>query len=340
LIVSHDRAFLDKIVTKIIEIDIVTKFSSIYEGNYSSYAEQREAKIDRQWKEYNDKVEKTEKFNTNIDQKSTWFLDIESVKKGKKRKEDYNNGKDVNYKNADGKAARRIKVMKNRLEKYKENSSDITKPKYDLPLQVVFENERGSTKVFDLKNLEKKMGKRKIGPINLHIQYGDRLHLVGKNGTGKTTLLKMLVGELKPDSGIIEKGENLKIGYISQERWLNRPNKKVIEEFLETTKISESNARRLLNRFRITTEDVKKHVSLISPGEYSRLIIAELVAIKPNCIILDEPSNHLDLEVIEELENGLKEYKGTLIVVSHDRYFVEKIKLNQIFDLDVNSTKL
>jgi ATPase subunit of ABC transporter with duplicated ATPase domains len=116
--------------------------------------------------------------------------------------------------------------------------------------------------------------------------------------------------------------------------------KKVIEEFLDTTKMVEGNARKILNRFRITTEDVKKHTSLLSPGEFSRLIIAELVAIKPNCIILDEPSNHLDLEVIEELEKGLQEYKGTLIVVSHDRYFVEKLKLNQIFDLDKNSEKI
>ena len=230
--------------------------------------------------------------------------------------------------------------MKNRLDKYREDSSDITKPKYDLPLQVYFDNEQGRDKIFEIKNNEKKIGKRKIGPINLSIQYGDRIHVIGKNGSGKTTLLKMLVQELKADSGIIEYGKNVSIGYISQERWLNRPNKKVIEEFLETTKITETNARKLLNRFRITTEDVKKHISLISPGEYSRLIIAELVAIQPNCIILDEPSNHLDLEVIHELENGLQDYKGTLIVVSHDRYFVEKLKLNKIFNLDINSIKI
>jgi ATPase subunit of ABC transporter with duplicated ATPase domains len=338
LIVSHDRAFLDKIVTKIIEIDPITKSSAIYDGNYSSYAEQREAKIDRQWKEYNDKVEKTEKFNTNIDQKSTWLLDVESSKKGKKRKED--DSVNVYWKGTDGKAAKRLKVMKNRLERYKENSSDIIKPKYNLPLKVIFDNEQGSIKVFDLKNVEKCIGKRKIGPINLRIQFGDRLHVVGKNGTGKTTLLKMLVGDLKADSGIIEKGENVKIGYISQERWLNRSNKKVIEEFLDVTRMIEGDARKILNRFKITTEDVKKHVSLLSPGEFSRLILAELVAIKPNCIILDEPSNHLDLEVIEELEKGLQEYKGTLIVVSHDRYFVERLKLNQIFDLNKNLGKI
>ena len=150
----------------------------------------------------------------------------------------------------------------------------------------------------------------------------------------------MVVGELKVDSGIVKRGENVVVGYIPQEKWLDRPNNKVISEFLDVTKISETNARKILNRFRITTEDVNKHISLISPGEYSRLIIAELIATNPNCVILDEPSNHLDLEVIEELENGLREYKGTLIVVSHDRYFVEKLKLNKVIDLDNNSKKI
>jgi len=336
LIVSHDRAFLDKIVTKIIEIDPITKSSSIFDGNYSAYMKERELKIERQWKEYNDKVEKTNKISENVELKSDWLKSIESMKKGKKAKED--DSKNPHWKNADGKAARRLKVAKNKLERFERDSEEIVKPKYNLPLKVIIDNEPGGVKVFDLKDVVKKIGKRKIGPINLNIKYGDRLHIVGKNGTGKTTLIKMLTGELNVDSGIIERGENLKIGYISQERWLNRSNKKVIDEFLEITKISETNARKLLNRFRITTEDVNKHISLISPGEYSRLVIAELVAMKPNCIILDEPSNHLDLEVSEELENGLEKYKGTIIVVSHDRYFVEKIKLNKIFDLDKNSS--
>ncbi|MFA6430324.1 MAG: ABC-F family ATP-binding cassette domain-containing protein [Candidatus Paceibacterota bacterium] len=338
LIVSHDRMFLDKIVTKIIEIDLKTKSSSIYDGNYSDYIKQREEKILLQWKEYKEKIEKTDKINGNIELKSDWLKNIESKKKGKKAKDD--DSINVHWKGADGKAARRLKVMKNKLERFEKDAEDIKKPMQGLPLKVSFDNEHGSIKVFDLKDIEKKIGKRKIGPINLRIQYGDKIHIIGKNGTGKTTLLKILVGELQTDSGIIEKGENIKVGYISQERWLTRPNKTVIEEFLETTKISETEARKILHRFRITTEDVNKHLSLISPGEYSRLIIAELLATKPNCIILDEPTNHLDLEVTEELENGLKDYKGTLIIVSHDRYFLEKQKINRVFDLNINSIRL
>jgi ATPase subunit of ABC transporter with duplicated ATPase domains len=342
LIVSHDRMFLDNIVTKIVEIDAKSKTSSIYEGNYSTYIAERSAKIERLWKEYADKTEKVEKMRASLDERVSWIKEIETTRLNNKNLPMHEKEKPVAavLRDKEGRAGRRAKVMKNRLEHYKEESKEVTKPHQGLPLKVVFDGDRGGVKVFDLKSVEKKIGKRRVGPIDLHISYGDRLHIVGKNGSGKTTLLKMLTGELTIDAGTLEKGENVTIGYISQERWFNRPDTKVIDEFLERTKIPETNAREILNRFRITTEDVKKHLSELSPGEYSRLLVAELVAIKPNCIILDEPSNHLDLEVLEELEKGLTEYKGTLIIVSHDRYFVEKVSLTTIFNVDECSKKV
>ena len=104
--------------------------------------------------------------------------------------------------------------------------TEIEKPKQEIPILMTFIHEHGGTKVFDLKSVQKKIGKRNIGPINLSVKYGDRLHIIGKNGTGKTTLLKILLGELKADKGILEKGENVKIGYISQERWFVRSEQK------------------------------------------------------------------------------------------------------------------
>lgn len=337
LIVSHDRAFLDNIVSKIVEVDPKTKSSAIYEGNYSKYIEDRRSGIERRWKEYNDKVEKVEKMSSSVVERLNWVKKIESERKGSKNLPIHEKEKPqaAILRDKEGRAARRAKVLKNRLEKFEENTEDIVKPHQGLPLTVAFEHERGGTKVFDLIDLCKKMSNKNIGPINLSIRYGDRLHIVGKNGSGKTTLLKMLLGELRPDSGTLEKGDNVKIGYISQERWHDQQKQKikVIDEFLAITQIEETVARELLNRFRITTEDVKKDISELSPGEYSRLLVAELVATRPNCIILDEPSNHLDLEVLEELESGLKDYAGTLIVVSHDRYFVGKLKLDKSYDL-------
>ncbi len=343
LIVSHDRTFLDKIVTKIIEIDSVTKDSSIYNGNYSNYIEERERKVENQWKIYNDKIEKTEKLKTDLKNKLSWIKEIEKIRhSNSKIPKDKRKDKPTNadLRDREGRAGRRSKVAKNRFERFLSDNEEIEKPKHFLPLEIYFDNEEGSTKVFSIKEIQKTIGKKIIGPIDFTINYGDRIHIIGKNGSGKTTLIKMIVGEIEYDSGLIEKGENVKIGYISQERWFNRTSKTVLEEFLEITKLDESNARRILNRFRITSEDIGKNISLISPGEYSRLVIAELLAIKPNCIILDEPSNHLDLEVMEELENALIDYKGTLIVVSHDRYFVNKIKLNKIFNIDLISNKI
>ena len=149
-----------------------------------------------------------------------------------------------------------------------------------------------------------------------------------------------MLGEILPDSGVCKSGANIRIGYVPQERWYSRGQKSVIDDFLSVADCTETDARKILNRFRITAEDVKKDLSELSPGEYSRLVIAELVSQKPDCIILDEPSNHLDLEVLEELENGLKEYKGTLIVVSHDRYFIENIKPKSFLDMNLFSKRL
>jgi len=336
LIVSHDRMFLDHLVSKVVEIDSKTKSSAIYDGNYSSYIEARAAKIERLWDEYGDKVEKVQKLTDSVKEKVSRVREIESVRFGNRHlpKNEKEKPQAAKLRDREAKAGRRARVMKDRLEKYLDQSSRVTKPHQGLPLKVIFEMERGGTKIFDLKGIEKTIGRRKIGPLDLQVSFGDRLHLTGKNGSGKTTLLKILLGEMKPDQGLLERGENVIIGYISQERWLNRSRSKVMDHFLEAAKIPETRARELLNRFRITTEDVKKDLSSLSPGEYSRLLVAELVALKPNAIILDEPSNHLDLEVLEELEKGLAKYAGTLIIVSHDRYFVGKIKLTNMFNLD------
>lgn len=335
LIVSHDRAFLDRTVDRIIEIDPVVKKLFIHDGNYSDYIKFREARIEREWKEFADKSEKLNKLGASVKQRLSWVKEIESERMGIRKLAMHEKEKPAAayLRDKEAKAGRRARIMKDRLEKFVEKTEDIVKPAHFLPLKITFDTEHGSTKVFFLKDVEKKMGKRIIGPVNLSIQYRDRLHIVGKNGTGKTTLIKILLGEIAADSGLVERGENVKIGYISQERWANKTDKTVIDEFVSRTETSQTNARKILNRFRITTEDVHKKVSSISPGEYSRFVIAELVALKPNCIILDEPSNHLDLEALEELENGLAKYKGTLIVVSHDRYFVDKLKLNKIFEI-------
>lgn len=335
LIVSHDRAFLDATVERIIEVDSATKTIVQYEGNYSAFAEARAARVERQWREYSDKQDKQKRLGASVEQRLDWMNKIVQKRMSTKKlpKNEKEKPQAAGLRDKEAAAGRRARQMQDKLERYTEESAVIVKPPHLLPLHIDFPHERGSTNVFAVDAVVKGFGEKQVGPITKHIQYGDRVHIVGANGSGKTTFLKMLLGELQPDSGTVERGENVVVGYVPQERWVASTHKTVIEEFLAITNLEESDARKILNRFRITTEDVQKDVSQISPGEYSRLVIAELVALKPNCIILDEPSNHLDLEVLEELERGLAEYSGTLIVVSHDRYFIEKLHLTGAIEL-------
>jgi ATPase subunit of ABC transporter with duplicated ATPase domains len=335
IIISHDRRFLDTTVTKVFDIDIETKSVMIYDGNYTSYAEQKRAFIERRWKEYSDKVGEIDRLNSSLNQRVSWIKEIEQKRMNIRFLPMHEKEKShaAYLRDKEAKAGRRARVMKDRLETYKQDSESVERPKELLPLKISFDSVRGSTKVFDLEHLEKDIGDKHIGPIDMHIQFGDRIHITGPNGAGKTTLIKILLGEITPTHGTVTKGESVHIGYIPQERWLSRGDTTVLQEFLARVTesgrdISQTDARKILNRFRITAEDVNKHLSQLSPGEYSRLIIAELVAQKPTCIILDEPTNHLDLEVIAELEKALLTYKGTLIIASHDRYFVEKIRLD------------
>ncbi len=331
IIVSHDRKLLDKSVQKIIEIEPVTKKMYVYEGNYSSYIIQKNNRIEREWNIYSDKSEQVKKLTVSAEERLSWMKEIEKKRKNIKNLPIHEKEKPeaAMLRDKEAKAGRRARLMKDRLERFKEDTKEIEKPKHLLPLHIKFENDRGSTNVFSAKDITKKFNKKTIGPITFEIHYRERVHIVGKNGSGKTTILKILTGEIVADSGTIKKGENVIIGYLSQDTW-KRSDINVRDHFLKTIDIEEGDARKILNRFRITAEDISKNIQTLSPGEYSRLIIAELIALKPNCIILDEPSNHLDLEALEELENGLKEYDGTLIVVSHDRYFTEKININKV----------
>ena len=143
----------------------------------------------------------------------------------------------------------------------------------------------------------------------------------------------MLMGQFAPDSGSIEKGTKLSIGYLAQEESFAKE-LSALEVLKQESGLDESTARKTLSRFRISEEDLDKPIAMLSSGERSRFLISLMMIKQPNCIILDEPSNHLDLEVLTELEKGLVDFSGTLIVVSHDRYFVEKLHFNKTYMLD------
>jgi ATPase subunit of ABC transporter with duplicated ATPase domains len=335
LIISHDREFLDQTVGKIAEISEHTHSLKVFDGNFTAYREQKEADIEKAWDKYNDKVGQTEKLKKNTEDKFDWMKKIEKSRFNIRNlpKNEKEKGCAADLRDREAKAGHRLRVAKSRLERFQEDNEDIEKPKELLPLHVDFEiDKRSGDKVFEIKKVVKKFVNHTLGPIDLNVTYGDRILITGGNGSGKTTLIKIILGQTKADSGEIKTGQGIQLGYLPQTEDFLRENT-LLQEFLKHVEIEEGVGRRLLNRFRLTADDVHKKISELSSGERSRLTLAIIMAKKANCLILDEPSNHLDLEVLNELEKALKEYKGTLIVVSHDRYFVKRVGFDIMLEL-------
>lgn len=334
MIISHDREFLDRTVGKIFEIDEFSHSLRIYSGGYSEYLKQYEARIAREWAQYEDAQEKSKRMRKAIDKKITDVGKIyKELRDKRKLAPNITAKKDrTAILNRAGKIARQGKVIKNRLEAY--DLDEVEKPKSRLPLKLnLGEIEPSGVKVFSVERIEKTMGDKHIGPIDMDVQYGDKVLILGHNGAGKTTLLKMITGELIPDSGEIKKGTKLNIGYLPQITSDNQENT-ALSFFLKcASNKEESDARKILNRFNLTEKDANKTLDELSPGLRSRLVLATMIANKPNCLILDEPSNHLDLEVLEKLEDALVQYKGTAIVVSHDRRLIKKLEFTKIYNL-------
>ena len=334
IIISHDREFLDRTVEKIFEIDEFEHSLRVYSGGYSEYLKQHEARIKKEWGRYEDAQGKSKKMKKAIDKK------VDDV--GKIYKELRNRRKlAVNITDKKSrteilsrasKIARQGKMIKNRLESY--NLDETEKPKSRLSLKLHFKDiEPSGTKVFSVAGVEKNMGKKNLGPIDLDVQYGNRILILGDNGMGKTTFLKMLLGEITPDYGEIKRGTKLRIGYLPQIAEGNQNNTAVSFFIKHAPHKGQSDARKILNRFNITDEDIKKTLNELSPGLRSRLVLATMMAQEPNCLILDEPSNNLDLEVLEKLEDALMQYTGTIIIVSHDRRLIKKIGFTKIYHL-------
>ena len=292
VVVSHDRMFLDRIVNKVYEIEYGTM--TLYKGNYKDYERQKKENYEKQLKDY------------------------EYQQKEIKRLENIVNR--FKYKPTKAKMALSKLKQIERMVKVEEPN------KYDLKtFHNNFNIKQSGKDVLQVKDLE--IGYDKVlQKVNFSLYRGEKLGIIGENGIGKSTLLKTIAGLLNPLGGIFSFGHNVSIGYYDQQLEFENMENTVYEEFsrkfpeLTTTKL-----RTILGSFLFTGEDVEKKIKVLSGGEKSRLKLCEIFKREPNLLILDEPTNHMDIVGKESLENILKEYEGTLIFVSHDRYFVNKI---------------
>lgn len=297
LVISHDRYFLDKVATRI--FDVRGTHIKAYKGNYSAYVKKKEEDDIAAARLYQKKKHEIEKLEGIIEQQRNW-------------------GRERNFITARSK--------QKALERIEET---VTAPESDsASIRFKFKAERGSGKdVLIAEDLSVAFdGQPLFAGVNLHIRKGERVFILGDNGSGKTTLLRTLIGQLKPDAGEIELGARVKIGYYDQAMSDLDPDKTPLDLLIATLPHMDTvRIRSALGAFLIRGDDVNKKISALSGGERARVALARLMLSRCNFLIMDEPTNHLDIPSKEALEQALLDYDGTLLMVSHDRYFIEKI---------------
>ncbi|NLB79805.1 MAG: ABC-F type ribosomal protection protein [Clostridiaceae bacterium] len=297
--ISHDRYFLDRISEKIVEIEDGIAIS--YEGNYSKYSILKEQRRIEQLSHYEQEIKKIKQLETAVNRMHDWANRSDNPKL---------------HKRAFG--------MEKRLERMQENATP--KPKTERKLSKAFKSGLFSgTEVLSLKGIQKSFeGRLILDDVNLLLLKGDRLALLGNNGTGKTTLLKIIQEEITPDAGNVRIGPSVKTAYLPQIIIFDEPELTILETIRRELIIDEGKARNLLAGFLFTGEDVFKTVESLSGGERSRLKLCLLMQSGVNLLILDEPTNHLDISSREWIEEVLEDFEGTILFVSHDRYFIRK----------------
>ena len=304
ILISHDRYFLDVVTQRTIELS--NGVTEDYGGNYSYYIKERQVRYENRLKEY-DLQQKEIKRLEDMIEKYRSFNREKSIKQAESREK------------ALGKIER------------------IEKPKIeDRAARILFDTTvKSGNDVLVVEDLAKSYGDNQLfSGLSLLIRRGEKTALIGENGKGKSTFFKIVCGEVEPDSGYLKVGKNVSIGYYDQEQKNISEDKTVIDEIWDAyPNMTVTQVRNSLAAFLFTGDDVFKNISDLSGGEKCKLSLLKLILSKSNFLLLDEPTNHLDILSREALERALLDYEGTLLVISHDRYFLNKV-INRIFELD------
>jgi ATP-binding cassette subfamily F protein 3 len=295
ILVTHDRYFLDRTIDRIIDIENGT--ATVYPGNYSVYAERKRAAREQQLRQY-------EKNRREIVQQE------DLIRRYKERDTE--------------KLAKRAASREKRLAHITRENKPLAEAK-SMKFQLD-ENSKSGTDVFEAHGLTRAFARTLFANIDLDLKRGERLCIVGANGIGKTTFLRILLGYVAPDGGSMRRGHNVSMGYYDQEQKFPESRRTVLDEMNTAfPRYSEGEMRNILAAFLFTGDSVFKEISALSGGERAKLALARLMLSGANTLLLDEPTNHLDIPSREAVEDALLEFDGTLIVVSHDRYFLNKV---------------
>jgi ATP-binding cassette, subfamily F, member 3 len=314
LIVSHDRAFLDALVTTVLELDDLTHTITTYPGSYRDYAEERARRAAKLLDDYRRQQEYIGEVRANIR-----AVAGNATKTERATQNDH-------LRRLSKKVARTAKVRERKLERLLESEDKIERPERQWRLKLDFgETPRGGQRVLALEGVSKQFeGRTLFADVEAELRHGERVALLGPNGSGKTTLLRIISGTLPPDTGAVRVGTNVRPGYFAQEQEGLDPAQSVLDAVRATAPIGETEARNFLHFFLFTGDEVFRSVGTLSYGERARLVLARLVLSGVNFLLLDEPLNHLDIPSREQFEEALENFDGTVLAVIHDRYFVQR----------------
>src|SRR4051794_15029115 len=320
VLVSHDRAFLDRSVTRVVEIEAETRKVHEYTGTWSEYEAARERARAQHERDYADYVGERGRYTELLRTRREEAHLLGGERKLARR----TGGTDRRATNA---LRGKVQQAKNHLERLEE----VEKPWAPWKLELQFAAAPPTGAIVSLDSAVVEVGAFRLGPVDLELRYGDRVAIVGRNGAGKTTLIRALTGDLPVAGGERHVGAGAIFGELNQARDLFTG--ALLSDFAELSGLRHTDARTLLAKFALGEDDVDRRAASLSPGERTRAGLALLAARGVNCLILDEPTNHLDLEAIEELETALAEYEGCVVVVTHDRRFLERLEVTRTLDL-------
>lgn len=306
LIVSHDRIFLDNVCSKIFELENKKLYK--YNGNFSDFILQKEMILKGELKRYEKEQEKIKKLEEYIER------------------------------NRAGRMAKQAKGRQKILDRIESPTDPIFNPNR-MKLKFKAKNSSGDN-VLELKNISKTFDNKKVlNNINFKLYKGEKVGIIGKNGIGKSTLLKIITNGLKADSGEIILGSRVDLGYYDQDHQNLYPENTILQEINTSINYTEQYLRTVAGGFLFTADDVLKKISTLSGGEKVRVSFIKLLQNEPNLLLLDEPTNHLDIYSIEILEDALEQFDGTMLLVSHNRHFLNSV-CNTIYILDENGLRI
>ncbi|QQK79292.1 ABC-F type ribosomal protection protein [Salicibibacter cibi] len=307
VVISHDRYFLDDVVTNIIEIENGDLHA--YETNYSDYLTERENRLLREFKTYEDQQKKIKKMKETIKRLKIWANQANPPNDGLHRR------------------AKSMEKALNRMEMVKAPAKNKS---FSVDLKRA---DRSGNDVVMLEAVHKAFDDHSLlTNVNMHIRFQGRAAIIGNNGTGKTTLLKMMLGDIKADKGEVKLGSQVRVGYLSQHVFVGDENSTVIDAFRSRVNVAEADARHILAQFLFYGNHVFKKVAMLSGGERVRLRLAQLTNEQVNTLVLDEPTNHLDIASREVIEETINDFSGTVIAITHDRYFLNQF--SQLYWID------